>query len=84
VLSFRRGTEAERAFWKRTLEKGEIKDGDLDEALSIMRRHKALESTMERARHYGAMTKDALALFPASEMKTALADVVDFCLNRAH
>jgi octaprenyl-diphosphate synthase len=84
VLSFRRGTEAERAFWKRTLEKGDIEDKDLDEALSIMRRHKALESTMERARHYGAMTKDALALFPASEMKSALADVVDFCLNRAH
>ena len=49
-----------------------------------MRRHRALEDTIERARHYGAMAKDALALFADSPMKRALADVVDFCISRAH
>jgi len=37
-----------------------------------------------RARHYGAIAKDALALFPESESKAALIDVVDFCVARAH
>src|ERR671915_956325 len=36
VLSFRRGNDAERAFWKRTLEHGEIEQRDLDQALAIM------------------------------------------------
>ena len=84
VLSFRRGTDEERAFWKRVLEQGEIEDADLEQAIAIMRRHRALEDTVERARHYGAMARDALALFPSSPMKQALLDAVDFCIARAH
>ena len=84
VLAMRRGTETERAFWRRTLEQGEIADGDLEKALATLRRHKALEETIERARHYGKLAKDALALFPASPMKTALLDVVEFCVSRVH
>jgi octaprenyl-diphosphate synthase len=84
VLSFRRGSEAERAFWTRTLEKAEIADGDLETAVATMRKHRALEDTIERARHYGAMARDALELFPASPYKTALNDVVDFCISRSH
>jgi octaprenyl-diphosphate synthase len=84
VLSYRRGSDEERAFWKRTLERGEIEDRDLDEAIVVMRRHRSLEDTIERARHYGAMARDALALFPKSPMKQALLETVDFCIARAH
>ena len=84
VLSFRRGSDGERAFWQRTLEAGEIRDGDLETALATMRRHRALDDTVERARHYGAMARDALELFPASAWKSALIEVVDFCIDRAH
>jgi octaprenyl-diphosphate synthase len=84
VLSFRRGTETEREFWRRTLERGEIEDSDLDTAIATMRKHRALEDTIERARHYGAMARDALELFPASPWKHALNEVVNFCVNRAH
>ena len=84
VLSFRRGTETERAFWINALERGEIADGDLDHAIGLMTKHRALEDTISRAHHYGAMAVDALALFPASPMKTALEQVVAFCLARSH
>jgi octaprenyl-diphosphate synthase len=84
VLSFRRGADSEREFWRRTLEKGEISDGDLEAALAILRKHRALEDTVERARHYGAMARDALELFPQSNWKRALFEVVDFCISRAH
>ncbi len=85
VLSFRRGTDAERAFWRRTLEAGEIDAAnDFATAHEIMRRHRALEDTIARARHYGAMARDALALFPNGPMKAALLEAVDFCIARAH
>ena len=84
VLSFRRGSGTERDFWTRTLAKGEIADGDLETAIATMRRHRAIEDTIERARHYGAMARDALELFPASDHKQALLDVVDFCIRRAN
>jgi octaprenyl-diphosphate synthase len=84
VLSFRRGTEDERAFWRRALVEGETSDGDLERAVAVMRRHRALDDTIERARHYGAIARDALALFPKGPMKQALLDTVDFCIDRAH
>lgn len=84
VLSFRRGTEKERTFWNRTLGSGEVRDGDLDEAMTLMAKHHAIEDTVGRARHYGAIATDALALVPSSPIKTALEEAVAFCIARAH
>ena len=84
VLSFRRGDDKERGFWNRTLGKGEINDGDLETAISLMTKHHAIEDTVGRARHYGAIATDALALVPKSEIKTALEETVAFCIARAH
>jgi octaprenyl-diphosphate synthase len=84
VLSFRRGTESERAFWNRTLSDGDVRDGDLDEAIALMAKHHSIEDTIGRARHYGAIATDALALVPASDIKSALEEAVAFCIGRAH
>src|SRR5215470_17546762 len=84
VLSFRRGSESERAFWRRTLEEGNATDADLEQAISLMIKHRALEDTIQRARHYGAIATDALALFPASPMKDALEETVEFCICRSN
>jgi len=84
VLSFRRGTASEREFWNRTLGQGDIRDGDLDTAIELVARHHAIEDTVGRARHYGAIATDALALVPQSEIKTALIDAVAFCIARAY
>ena len=84
VLAFRRGGAPEREFWRRTLERGEVADGDLEAALAAMKRCRALEDTIERARHYGAMARDSLGLFPDSAWKRALLDAVEFAIARAH
>jgi octaprenyl-diphosphate synthase len=84
ILSFRRGTNDERQFWNRTIVDGEIKDGDLDHAISLMRRHRAIEATIERARSYGAIARDALAIFPNSREKDALEQVISFCIERSN
>ncbi len=84
VLSFRRGSESERAFWNRTLAQEEIADGDLETAIGLMAKHRAIEDTIGRARHYGGIAKDALALSPDSAIKQALEETVDFCIARSH
>jgi octaprenyl-diphosphate synthase len=84
VLSFRRGSDGERTFWRRALEKGEATTADLEQAIALMVKHRALEDTVQRARHYGAIAKDALALFPTSPMKEALEDTVEFCIARSN
>ena len=84
VLSYRRGSDADRAFWRRVLVDGEIADGDLEHAISLMRQHQAIEDTVERARHFGAVARDALAPYPDSPHKAALLEAVEFCIGRAH
>jgi octaprenyl-diphosphate synthase len=83
ILCFRRGSDEERAFWKRTLGEGQIADGDLDHAVRLMKRHNAIEATVERARHYGAIARDALAIFRADAPTRALTEVIGFCISRA-
>jgi octaprenyl-diphosphate synthase len=84
VLSYRRGDDAEREFWKRVMEQGEQRDGDLKQAIKLMNQHNAIEDTIERARHYGAIARDALEIFPDSEHKSALVDAIGFSVARAH
>ncbi len=84
ILSFRRGDDEERTFWRRTLEDLEQKDGDLQKAIELMVRHGALADAVERARHYGSIARDAIGIFPESPQKAALVDLVDFCIERAY
>jgi octaprenyl-diphosphate synthase len=84
VLSYRRGSQEERNFWKRTLEEGDQAADDLLYAQKLIERHNAIADTVERARHYGAIARDALAIFPDSDHKSALAEAVDFCVARAY
>ena len=83
VLSYRRGDEQERAFWERVIQRREQEDGDLEHALQLMRRHGAIADTVERAKHYGGIARDALAIFPESAARHALEEAVDFCIARA-
>jgi len=82
ILAIHRGSEAERGFWHRTLDEGEQRDGDLAHAQDILHRRHALRDAIDRARHYGAIARDALGLFPDHPVKRALLDIVDFTVER--
>lgn len=75
-----RGDDAERAFWRRTMEDLDQDEGgaDLAQAIGLMESMGCLEETIRRARHYGDLARDALAVFPDSAAKAALAEIVDF------
>ena len=82
VLAYRRGDKEDKAFWQRTMADLDQKDGDLDHAIRLLFRHGALDDTMGRARHYTALARDALDIFPASAEKAALIEAVEFCTAR--
>jgi octaprenyl-diphosphate synthase len=84
ILAFRRGDEEERAFWRKTLETLDQQDGDLDRALRLLTKHGALTDTVERARHYGHIARDALGIFDDGPEKAALLDLIDFCIQRTY
>jgi octaprenyl-diphosphate synthase len=84
VLAYRRGSADDRAFWRRTLAQGTIEPGDLERAVGLLKRTGALQDTVARARHYGAMALDALAPLPESACKAALLEAVAFSIARGH
>ena len=82
ILAYRRGTPAERAFWTSGIEKNEADDAALARAIGLMKRHSAIADTIGRARHFGEIARDALAPLPATPQKSALLEVIDFCISR--
>ncbi len=76
------GGEAERAFWRRTLESLDQRDGDFAHAQDLLRHHNALRDAVDRARHYGAIARDSLGLFPSDPFRQALLDIMDFTVER--
>jgi octaprenyl-diphosphate synthase len=82
ILSYRRGTAQERAFWKRAIEEHENGDAELEHALGLMARCSAIGDTIGRARHFGEIARDALAPLQPTPQKSALLEVIDFCISR--
>jgi octaprenyl-diphosphate synthase len=82
VIAFARGDAEERGFWRRTLEDGEQKAGDLERAVRILERRGALAETLARARAYAGAAIDALGRFPDSPLRRALADAAAFATER--
>ena len=69
---------------RRTLEEMNQTDEDLTRAIALMDKHGSLRDSVERARHYGAIARDALGVFADCAEKRALVEIVDFAINRAH
>jgi len=84
VLSCRSSSEDERAFWRRTVQNGDLRDGDLEQAIAYVNASGAIHETIDRARHFGSMACAALAVFPEGREKSAMLDAVEFCISRLH
>ena len=77
-------SDEERRFWKRTIEKGDQRDGDLEEALRLLRLHGTLEATRDDALGWTEKAKASLGLLPESELRDLLIDLADFVVARVY
>jgi len=84
ILAYARGDEEERAFWRDAIGGSRTSDDDLMRATVLLRRHEAIDDTIDRARHYGQRAIDALGVFPAGKAKSALVEAVEFAISRAY
>jgi octaprenyl-diphosphate synthase len=72
----------EREFWIRVIGRGEQREGDLEEALALMSRHRSLASTLETALAEAARARSALSPLPEGEMRDMLEALADFVVAR--
>lgn len=72
----------ERAFWKRTIQKGDQRDGDLDEALRLIARHGTMEATRADALDWARQAKDAMRQLPEHKLRDTLVELADYVVER--
>ena len=72
----------ERAFWWRTIERGEQRDGDLEQALELIARHDAAVEARDEAREWSARAKEALEFLPDHELRDMLHDLAEYVVVR--
>lgn len=84
ILAYARGDAEERRFWEEAIAGFRNEDEDLRHAVSLINRHDAVSATRERARHFAQRAIDAIACFPASEARTAMAEAAEFAVARRY
>ncbi|MFP4274822.1 MAG: polyprenyl synthetase family protein [Paracoccaceae bacterium] len=72
----------ERAFWKRTIARGDQQDSDLETAMGLMQRHGALSATRDDALAWAARARAALATLPPHELRDMLGELSDYVVSR--
>eukprot|EP01037_Dinobryon_pediforme_P013706 gene13711-13822_t len=82
LVAYAAGSEAERVFWRRTIEESEQSDADLDHAMDLISSHDAIGATLRRATMFAEDAKKALQIFPASPYREALEAVADYTVSR--
>lgn len=84
ILAYARADGASQHFWKRAIESGQQSEADLERAITMVEETGAIRDTMSRARDYADRARSALAELPPSEMRAALSEIADFCVERAY
>ncbi|WP_288934183.1 polyprenyl synthetase family protein [uncultured Sphingomonas sp.] len=84
ILALARGDATDWAFWKDAVEGRRASDADFAHAIELVRKTRAVDDTLARARHYGQRAIDAIAGFPAGKAKDAMVEAVAFAVARAY
>ncbi|WP_281968494.1 polyprenyl synthetase family protein [Roseovarius nanhaiticus] len=82
IKAVAKADEEERAFWRRTIEKGDQQDGDLDHAMTLMTQHGALDAARDDAVAWATRATDALKVLPAHDVRDMLSDLADYVVAR--
>ena len=82
IRAIARADAAEHAFWQRTIEKGDQRDGDLEQAMSLLRRHGTLEETRAEAFGWSVRAQTALEVLPDHPLRDMMHDLADYVVAR--
>lgn len=72
----------EKVFWKRTIEKGDQQDGDLEHAINLMHKHGAIDATRNDALAWAKRAQDALATLPQGQINSLLSSLTQYVVDR--
>jgi octaprenyl-diphosphate synthase len=83
LIAYRRGAPWERRFWERTIGRSEQHDGDLEQAMALLRAHDAIPATLRQASVFADCARRALDRFPDTALCRRLQDVAGYSVTRS-
>ena len=84
IKAITKADEEEYAFWKKTIEKGNQEEGDLETALELLRKHRAIDGTREDALEWSKKAQDAISRLPQNEIRDLLDGLPAFVVDRVN
>jgi octaprenyl-diphosphate synthase len=84
IKAVAQATDDERAFWTRTIEKGQQQEGDLEQALALMAKYGTLEATRQDALLWAEAATQALTPLPEHPIRQMLHDLAEYVVSRLH
>lgn len=82
ILALKHANAEEKEFWIRTIENGDQKDGDFEQAQTYIQNHKIIEEGLEKAQTFA---RDAQSLLPGNTpFSLYLHDLCDYTITRAY
>ena len=82
MLAWQDGNADEQAFWQRCLGEGDIGDGDLDSALSLMNKHDTIARSLDIARSHAIKAGQIIADTASGNVADALITAAAFAADR--
>ena len=72
----------ERGFWRRVIEQGDQRAGDLEQAMALMVRHGAMDAARDEARAWAVKAQQALTALPDHVLRRMLNDLAAYVVAR--
>lgn len=82
IMAISQGDSEERNFWRRTIGKRQLQDGDLEHALELMAKYRTLEATKVQALSWANVARKSLEPLPDSPLRTLLDELAEFVVSR--
>jgi octaprenyl-diphosphate synthase len=84
IIAYARGSADDRRFWQQAISGRAGGSEALERAVALVRETGAIADTRARAGLYGSRAIDSLARLPQSAARSALAETVEFAIQRAY
>jgi octaprenyl-diphosphate synthase len=82
IIAYRQASASQKKFWEACFAEHQVSEEQLNEAISLLHASGVLEETHSRAQVYAEKARAALSVFEESDLKAALSQVIDFCVER--
>ena len=82
ILLYKRSNNQEKQFLEYLINKSKLNKVDFINVIEQMNKYNIKHDCLDKAKHFSIMAKDSLGLFPSSEEKEKIINLIDYLMLR--